>query len=99
MRRARTQDVGGPLSALQDEYIYAPRMDWQQVLDDLRENGCTGYRVAKILGVNWSTVQHWRDSPKAELGYGLGRALLRLHAAFCGAGMTTRRHIEAEQSA
>lgn len=76
--------------------IYPPKVKWQQILNDLSSHGCTAYRVGKILGVSWSTVQNWRDNPKAEPGYGLGRALLRLHSSFCGAGMTIRRCNEAE---
>lgn len=79
------------------QYVYAPNVDWQQILNDLRDHGCTGYRVAKVLGCSWSAVQNWRDNPDAEPGYGLGRALLRLHSAFCGAAMTTRRCMEGEE--
>lgn len=78
------------------EYVYAPKIDWQQILNDLRDCGCSGYRVHRLLGVSWCAVQNWRDNPNAEPGYGLGRALLRLHSQFCGAGMTTRRCMEGE---
>lgn len=81
------------------EDIYPPKIDWKQVLIDLRDHGCSGYRVAKTLEIQWSTVHYWIHCRKPpELGYGLGRALLRLHARYCGAAMTTRRLTEAEQS-
>lgn len=80
--------------------FFAPRVDWKLILADLRDRGCTGYRVAQALGVQWSTVHYWLHAEKPpELKYGLGRALLRLHAAYCGAAMTTRRHMEAEKAA
>lgn len=85
------------MNAAQRE-IFAPKMNWRQVLEDLDRAGCSGYRVAKTLGVNWSTVQHWRDYEYAELKYGLGRALLRLHARYCGADMTAIRQAEAEDN-
>lgn len=76
--------------------IFPPEINWRQVVDDLRDHGCTGYRVAQLLNVQWSTVQNWRDNPDVELRYGLGRALLRLHSQFCGAALTTRRLSEGE---
>lgn len=76
--------------------VYAPKIDWRQILADLRDHGCTGYRVSTIMGVAWCTVQNWRDNPKAEPGYGHGRALLRLHSRFCGAALTIRRQAEGE---
>ena len=84
------------MSAAMAADIYPPRIDWRRILDDLRDHGCTGYRVAIALGTEWSTVQRWREG--AEPRYGYGRALLRLHAQHCGAGMTLKRQIEGEQS-
>jgi hypothetical protein len=77
--------------------IFPPKIDWRQILSDLRDHGCTGYRVAIALGTGWSTVQRWGEG--AEPGYGYGRALLRLHAAYCGAAMTLKRQIEGENAA
>lgn len=76
--------------------INPPHIDWRLVLDDLGRAGCTGYRVASELGASWSTVQNWRK-PNSEPGYGYGRALLRLHSRYCGAGLTFLRHTQAEQ--
>lgn len=77
--------------------IFPPKVDWCLILADLREHNCSGYRVAITLGVEWSTVQRW--SHGSEPGYGYGRALLRLHAMHCGAGMTLKRQIEGEDKA
>lgn len=79
--------------------IFPPKIDWRQVLTDLRDNGCTGYRVATLIGSSWCAVQNWRDNPQAEPGYGYGRALLRLHAQFCGAALTMRRQVEGDERA
>lgn len=77
--------------------INPPRVDWRQVLKDLHNAGCSGYRVSISLGAAWSTVQHWQESPTADPGYGYARALLRLHSVYCGAGLTTLRLSQAEQ--
>jgi hypothetical protein len=77
--------------------IYPPKVDWCQVMVDLHNNGCTVYRVHLCLGVALSTAQNWEKG--GEPGYGLGRALLRLHSAYCGAGLTTLRCNEAEKVA
>ena len=73
-----------------------PIIDWHQVIDDMGAKGVTRYQIAKRLGVQWSTVQSWRDC-KEDITYGSGRALLRLHAEICGAGMTMRRMAEGEE--
>lgn len=77
--------------------INAPRVDWAQVMADLHNNGCTIYRVSQLLGVADCTARNW--SRGGEPRYGYGRALLRLHSAYCGAGLTTLRVTEAEQTA
>lgn len=74
-----------------------PHVRWVLILEDLRDNGCSGYRVADKLQVGWSTVQGWRGV-KGDIGYGYGRALLRLHSSYCGAALTFQRLTEAEQS-
>jgi hypothetical protein len=75
----------------------APKMDWAQVMVDLHNNGCTAYRVHLTLGVSDTTARNWMKG--GEPGYGYGRALLRLHSAYCGAGLTTLRVHEAEERA
>lgn len=72
-----------------------PMIYWRQILDDLRDYGCSGYKVAQEIGVGWSTVQGWRKC-KEDIGHGFGRALLRLHARYCGAALTIQRQYEAE---
>lgn len=61
---------------------------------DLHNRGCTAYRVALMLAVAETTARNWVKG--GEPGYGYGRALLRLHSAFCGAGLTAQRLQEAE---
>lgn len=80
------------------EDIYPPKIDWKLILEDLRDHGCSGYRVAKVLDVQWSSVHYWIHCRKPpELDYGIGRALLLLHARYCGAALTLRRQAEAEK--
>ena len=78
------------------EDIYPPKIDWKLILEDLRDNGCSGYRAGKLIGMSWCAIQNLRDKEGAEPGYGNGRALLRLHARFCGAALTIRRQSESE---
>lgn len=78
-----------------EEYVYAPKINWKAILQDLDERNTTLYRVSIILGVSPSTAQRWRDV-KGDIGYGYGRALLRLHAKVCGAGLTFQRMAESE---
>jgi hypothetical protein len=83
--------------AVIQEHILPPQINWRQVLDDLRAHGCSGYRVAQEIGVGWSTVQAWKGI-KEDIGYGYGRALIRLHSKYCGSAMTVRRLTEGEQN-
>ena len=75
--------------------IFPPRVDWAQIMVDLHDHGCSSYRVHILLGVARCTAENWAKG--GEPHYGYGRALLRLHSRFCGAAMTTRRAMEAEQ--
>lgn len=79
------------------DIIIPPRIKWSQIMEDLDNNGCTAFRVARSLGVADCTARNW--AKKGEPGYGYGRALLRLHSAYCGAGLTTLRVHEGEVSA
>jgi len=78
--------------------VKPPRINWQQIIADLRANGCSLHRVATHIGVEYSTAQRWRR-PRADLGYGYGRALLRLHSRYCGAALTLQRLTEADDGA
>ena len=76
------------------EYMSAPKIDWAQIMADLNERGCRTYRVSMIMAVSDATARNWAKG--GEPGYGYGRALLRLHSAWCGAALTTLRCTEAE---
>lgn len=82
---------------MKPDVIYPPCIDWAQIMVDLHNSGCTAYRVHLTIGVALCTSQNWAKG--GEPGYGYGRALLRLHSAYCGAALTTRRCTEAEQTA
>ena len=77
--------------------IYAPEVDWSQIMVDLHNAGCTSYRVARTLGIAYCTAQNWTKG--GEPGYGYGRAVLRLHSRWCGAGHTTYRLLQGEKQA
>lgn len=57
--------------------ITKTKIDWAQILDQLRDAGYSGYRVAQILDRKWDTIQNWRHS---EPKHADGEALLALHA-------------------
>lgn len=74
--------------------VNPPKVNWSQIMKDLHENGCSAYRVSLALGAADCTVRNWMK--KGEPRYGYGRALLRLHAVYCGSALTTRRVTESE---
>lgn len=74
--------------------IPPPRIDWTQVMVDLHNAGCCSHRASKLIGASHAAALNWVKG--GEPGHGYGEALLRLHASFCGAGLTTRRQHEAE---
>lgn len=77
--------------------IVQPKVDWAQIMMDLHNHGCSVYRVALTLCVDDCTARNWSRGLKGgEPGYGYGRALIRLHSAYCGAALTTRRLAEAD---
>ena len=84
------------MSAVLEQYA-PPKVDWAKILEDLQNNGCSPYRVSNLLMVADCTVRNWLKG--GEPGYGKGRALLRLHSAYCGAGLTMLRVEEGEVSA
>jgi hypothetical protein len=83
---------GRPRLVLQ--FVYGPKVDWAQIMVDLYNAGCPVNRVSTILGVSYCAANNWTKG--GEPGYGYGRALLRLHARICGAGLTTRREHEGD---
>lgn len=76
------------------EPVYAPEINWAQIMVDLYERGCGANRAASIVGVSEHTARNWMKG--GEPGYGNGRALLRLHSRICGSGLTFKRCAEAE---
>jgi len=79
---------------MKPDFILPPKVDWAQIMVDLHNAGCTAYRVAITLCVADCTARNWLKG--GEPGYGYGRALIRLHSAYCGAGLTTQRLAEAD---
>jgi hypothetical protein len=76
-------------------WVPRPKIKWGRILADLREAGCSCYRVSQEMGVALSTVVYWRQCE--DIGYANGRGLLRLHAKYCGAGLTFQREAEADR--
>ena len=78
----------------EDEYVYPRVIDWSQVMRDIADSGVNYNRVARILGVGWSTVQRWRTG--SEPGHAIGSSILVIHARYCGAELTKQRVLEAD---
>lgn len=76
-----------------NDYVYPARVDWRQVLRDLAGAGVSPYRVSQLMGVAWSTVQHWQAD--GEPGHANGQALLTIHTRYCGETLTILRQTEA----
>lgn len=79
---------------LKSERFVRPRIDWAQIMVDLHNSGCTANRVARHLNVQHCMAYNWAKG--AEPRYGSGRALLRLHAYYCGAPLTICRQYTSE---
>lgn len=58
-------------------------MPWPDILNDLRANGVSGTKVAEMIGISWSTLQH-QTKGFCEPRESYGRALLAIHKHFCG---------------
>ena len=76
--------------------VLPPRIDWSQVMIDLYNSGVCAHRVSKLIGSSHAAAMNWEKG--GEPGHAYGVALLRLHASFCGAALTTRRQVEAERT-
>lgn len=74
------------------------RINWASIMTDLAQQGISGYQVAQILGIEWSTVQHF-SLAKRDIGFGYGIALLCLHRDRCGPQTTEFRLTEAKKAA
>lgn len=75
------------------QYVYPAKVDWAQILHDLRIANLTGYQVALMLGMEWSTVQRWQEG--SEPRHSTGVALLELHRLYCSPAATQKRQSEA----
>lgn len=84
---------GTPPGALV-ESVYPPRYCWPDLLNDLRDAGYSGYRVARIIGADWSTVYGWLKAEK-EPRHSYGAALIELHRMVCGPETSQKRQAEA----
>ena len=69
--------------------IYAKRLDWPRILQDLKDKGCSLYKAAKILGRPETTLQSWWKGH--EPSHSNGAAILQLHSALCGEELTKIR--------
>lgn len=78
------------------EKFARPRINWAQIMVDLHNAGCTANRVACHLKVAHCTTYNWVKG--GEPKYGSGRALLRLHAHYCGSALTISRLITSTAS-
>ncbi len=74
--------------------IYPRKVNWTQIIQDMRHAGMIYSAQATALGKEWSTFQRWMDG--SELKYGDGTALLRLHMTVCGEDLTIKRLTEVE---
>lgn len=81
------------------DVITPVRIDWAQVMRDLKERGCSTLRAAKSIKASQCAAQNWAKG--GEPGYAYGRALLLLHSRYCGAGLTIARCyiVESEKKA
>lgn len=93
-RRATSSRTGIHLATPDNLLVLRHRVDWRAVLEDLRGCECSGYRLAALLGIEWSTVQRWLQGSEPRHSYGV--AILEVHTRFCGAAMSQQRLCEAK---
>lgn len=79
---------------MSDILVLRHRVVWRDVLADLRAAGVSGYRLAAIMLISRSTVQHWEGGGEPSHSY--GAAILEVHRRFCGATCTDLRIHQAE---
>jgi hypothetical protein len=77
-----------------EPFVLRHRIEWRDVLADLRGAGVSGYRLANILLATASTVQGWRKGSEPCHSYGV--AILEVHTRFCGGERTAQRVREAK---
>lgn len=70
------------MSAVLAGHIYPLKIDFARCLRELREKGCTPYRVSQILCVDPPTAYAWEKG--AEPRHSYGTALIALHLSICG---------------
>lgn len=75
------------------EPAYPCVMPWPKIMEDMKEHGCAYSRQALLLGVAWSTYQHWMEG-RAEPRHSEGVAILAMHSAVCGEELTKVRQRE-----
>lgn len=79
---------------MSDILVLRHRVVWTQVLADLRAAGVSGHRLAAIMNISRSTVQHWESGGEPSHSY--GAAILEVHRRFCGEHCTDLRIHQSE---
>ncbi len=76
------------------DYVYPRKIDFVQIIEDIKDYAGTYSVISEVLGTGWSTLQRWRKG--AEPGFTSGTGLLMVHAQICGPELTQQRVEEAE---
>lgn len=79
---------------MSDILVLRHRVQWRNILSDLRSAGVSGYRLASVMLISRSTVQKWEQG--AEPSHSYGAAILEVHERFCGPQRTLQRIQESE---
>ena len=70
------------MSAVLAGNIYPARIDFARLMRELREHGCTPYRVSQIMCCDPPTAYEWEKGSEPRHSY--GAALIALHLQVCG---------------
>lgn len=76
-----------------EEYAYPKILPWDQIFKDLYDAGKTPSDISELIGVKWSTLARWRQGTEPKDSY--ARAILTIHARYCGESLTEIRLSEA----
>lgn len=86
-------------TASSSEYVYlididiTPlKIDWNIIIQDLKERNYAPSRQAISIGKSWSTFQKTMQGSEPSFAY--GHALLMLHTKVCGSRVTEQRILQ-----
>ena len=78
-----------PLKYDTTDYAYTYPINWDQIFRDINRTGICNARLCQLIGKRYSSLQRWLEGtePKEHVA----RAILTIHARYCGENLTRQR--------